>query len=277
MNQATAFKIIVEQANQGELVFPTNVEASLKIQQALDDPDCSLEAASRLVMTEPLLSARVVAVANSVAYSRFGGGVTNIRTAITILGFRTLRSLVAAVVMRQLSLSVQIKPVRQQLDQLWQHSAHTATWAHAIARYVCHSDAETALFAGIVHEVGNFYLLSRFSEFPSLQHELHGPLNAEQEITLGRAVLQRLMVPKPVQQAIESLWQGMHVLPPETLGDTLMLANQLASVCSPFTTAALAASPWSEPEFQVGGQSFHGWCQEIQPELLSLRQALLHN
>lgn len=274
MNQAAAFKIIVEQANEGELVFPTNVEASLTIQQALDDPDCSLEAASRLVMTEPLLSARVVAVANSVAYSRFGGGVTNIRTAITILGFRTLRSLVAAVVMRQLSLSVKIKPVRQQLDQLWQHSAHTAAWAHAIARHICKSDAETALFAGIVHEVGNFYLLSRLSEYPSLDHELHGPLEADLQISLNRAVLQRLMVPKPVLQAIEALWQDLQVVPPETLGDTLKLANQLATVASPLDTAANHCSGVA-PEFAVGSLNFSHWCEQVQPELISLRQALL--
>ncbi len=277
MNQAAALKIIVEQAIEGELVFPTNVDTSLKIQQALDDPDCSLEAAARLVMTEPLLSARVVAVANSVAYSRFGGGVTTIRTAISILGFRTLRSLVAAVVMRQLSLSVQIKAVRQQLDQLWQHSADTAAWAHLIARYISKNDADTALFAGIVHEVGHFYLLSRVAEFPSLLGELGQGLPLEQEVLLGRAVLQRLMVPRPVQHAIESLWQAMHVLPPETLGDTLMLANSLASTRSPLDNSPVEQEQQTLAtiELAVSGVSFQTWCADVQTEHRQLQQALL--
>lgn len=274
MNQAAAFKVIVEQAIDGELVFPTNVETSLKIQQALDDPDCSLEAAARLVMTEPLLAARVVAVANSVAYSRFGGGVTTIRTAITILGFRTLRSLVASVVMRQLSLSVQIQAVRQQMDQLWQHTAATAAWAHVIARHISKHDAETAMFAGIVHEVGQFYLLSRVGEFPNLLGELHQPLPVDLQVALGRAVLQRLMVPRPIQQAIESLWQNLHVLPPETLGDTLMLANHLAEISSPLEEKLPG---WSADtiDFMVDAVSFQSWCSEIQAEVNSLRQALL--
>jgi hypothetical protein len=43
----------------------------------------------------------------------------------------------------------------------------------------------------------------------------------------------KLGVPAPVMDAIEAMWNGMRALPPETLGDTLMLANDLAPVPSP--------------------------------------------
>lgn len=259
MNKQEALKSIVAQASKGDLVFPTNVNASLKIQQALDDPDCGIETAAKLVMTEPLMSARVVAIANSVAYNRFGGGVTNIRTAITILGFNTLRSVTAAVVMRQLSAAVSDKAIRAKMDALWRHSAYVAALAHLIARKVSKVDAETALFAGIVHEVGGFYLLSRAQEFPALL-EMSGtdapadPLAETDETFIGRAVLNKLLVPKRVVSAVEALWYGMRVMPPETLGDTLLLANELAAVPSPLDVRSPESirQAASEIDFAVG-------------------------
>jgi hypothetical protein len=41
-------------------------------------------------------------------------------------------------------------------------------------------------------------------------------------------------VPAPVVEAVETLWLGYLSLPPNTLGDTLLLADQLVAVRSPF-------------------------------------------
>ena len=280
MNKAEALKSIAIQAGRGELVFPTNVNASLKIQQALDDPDCGIEAAAKLVMTEPLLAARVVAIANSVAYSRFGGGVTNIKTAVTILGFSTLRSVVAAVVIRQLSSAVTDPAIRAKMDLLWTHSAHVAALAYLIASRVSHVDPETAIFAGIVHEVGGFYLLSRAQEFPALldndvSHS--GDLAEAPETFIGRAVLNKLMVPKRVVAAVEALWFGMRVMPPETLGDTLLLANDLAAVASPLDprSAETIRQAASEIDFAIGEGTLNSLLAESGEEVASLTSALL--
>ncbi|MFZ6655149.1 HDOD domain-containing protein [Undibacterium sp. TJN19] len=291
MNKSEALQSIVAQASKGDLVFPTNVNASLKIQQALDDPDCGIETAAKLVMTEPLMAARVVAIANSVAYNRFGGGVTNIRTAITILGFNTLRSVTAAVVMRQLSAAVSDPAIRARMESLWRHSAYVAALAHLIARKVSKVDAETALFAGIVHEVGGFYLLSRAQEFPSLleiDYQPDTPANAARPVSkdplaetdetfIGRAVLNKLLVPKRVVTAVEALWYGMRVMPPETLGDTLLLANELAAIPSPLDTRSPESirQAASEIDFSVGEGTLHSILTESAEEVASLTATLI--
>ncbi|WP_162043980.1 HDOD domain-containing protein [Undibacterium sp. YM2] len=282
MNKTAALKSIVEQASKGDLVFPTNVNASLKIQQALDDPDCGIETAAKLVMTEPLMSARVVAIANSVAYNRFGGGVTNIRTAITILGFNTLRSVTAAVVMRQLSAAVSDPAIRAKMEALWRHSAYVAALAHLIARKVSKVDAETALFAGIVHEVGGFYLLSRAQEFPALLEIDPSPppsdaLAETDETFIGRAVLNKLLVPKRVVSAVEALWYGMRVMPPETLGDTLLLANELAAVPSPLDPRSPESirQSASEIDFAVGEGTLTSILSESAEEVDALTASLI--
>ncbi len=46
MDRLEVFKIIALQASKGELTFPANVKATLKLQEALDDPDCHIEAAA---------------------------------------------------------------------------------------------------------------------------------------------------------------------------------------------------------------------------------------
>ena len=54
---------------------------------------------------------------------------------------------------------------------------------------------------------------------------------------IGRAVLKALSVPAPVVAAVEVLGTGYLAFPPTTLGDALLLADQLAPVKSPLLQA----------------------------------------
>ena len=54
------------------------------VRQLFEDPDCQLEGAARMIQAEPVLSARVVAVANSVAFNRSGRTISNVRAAVTL-------------------------------------------------------------------------------------------------------------------------------------------------------------------------------------------------
>ena len=248
MDRHETLSIIAAEAGRGELTFPTSAKMALRIQQAIDDPDCRVETAAHLIRAEPLVSARVVALANSMAFNRSGREVTDVRVAVTLLGFHTVRALVTAVITRQMAGVSADRAHRALVAQLWEHTAHMAALAYVIARRVTRQDPETAMFAGIVHEVGGFYLLSRAKDFPGLmdgmdesegegedaaEGEGEGAIEGEGEGVVGRAVLKVLSVPEPVVAAIEALWQGYLAMPPTTLGDTLLLADQLAPVKSP--------------------------------------------
>ena len=276
MDRLDALKSIAAQAGRGELAFPTHVNATLKLQQALADPDCHVEEAARLVQGEPLLAARTVAIANSAAYNRAGNDVTNVRAAVQRVGFRTLGALAASVIVRQLASGVSDPLLRAKADQLWQHSANVAALALVIARRVSFVDPDTAMFAGIVHEVGGFYLLSRAGEFPGLLEGGADEWIEVGQVDIGRGVLRKLGVPGPVMDAIEALWNGMRALPPETLGDTLMLAKDLAAIPSP-----LLERPGFSPtqasatiDFAVGDGTLVLILQESAEEVRSLVNAL---
>lgn len=278
MDKLTIFRDIANQAGQGKLVFPTNVNASLKIQQSLDDPDCHVELAAKLVAGDPLLSASTVAMANSVAYNRSGLEITNVRAAVMRLGFRTLRSLAASTVVRQFSSGIVDKDLRAKTEQLWVHTVHVAALAQIIAKKATNIDPETAMFAGIVHEVGGFYLLSRAGEFPGLLDGDPEDWVEYGETLIGRGVLKGLSVPGPVLTAIEALWHGIGEMPPETLGDVLILANNLAPVASPLHKAVDDAGNAGKESLDVviGKETLNDILEKSSEEVGSLIAALLH-
>ena len=233
MDKSEIFRKIAAEVAQGELAFPTGAQLALKLRQALDDPNCQMEDAARLVQAEPLLAARVIAIANSVAYNRFGQDISDVRLAVTRLGFRTVRSLAMALVARQMAGQSADRAHQAMVNQLWEHTAHVASLASMIARHVTRQDREAAMFAGIVHEIGGFYMLSRTADFPALLEGDFTEWVEGGEMEVGRAVLGKLAVPEAVAVAIEGYWDGFLAMPPATLADTLLLAEELAPVPSP--------------------------------------------
>jgi hypothetical protein len=276
MDRITAFQSIAAQVNQGDLTFPPNVEAARRLQRALNDPDCHIETAVRLVQTDPLLSARTVALANSIAYNRSGTEISSVRSALQRVGIRTLQSLVSAMIARQLTCELTDPHIRAKATQLWEHTAHVAALSQVIARRVSRVDPDTAMFAAIVHEVGGFYMLARAEAYPGILEGDPGDWIDHGELAIGRGVLAKLQTPAAVVQAVEDLWRGMRALPPETLGDTLLLANDLAPVPSPLHQRPGATSLQAALtiDFVVGDGSLNSILAESAGEVQSLLAVL---
>ena len=170
-------------------------------------------------------------------------------SAVTLLGLRTVRNLAMAVITQQLA-GTQSKS--ELVVKLWKHSAHVAALAQVIARKITHQDPDTAMFAGIIHEISWFYLLSRAKAYPGLMdgniantwvsdEDLDDEDELACEMKICTAILNALSVPEPVAEAISQLWQGSLAFPPATLGDTLLLADQMAPAKSPFAPAETQA------------------------------------
>lgn len=269
-------KTIAAQTAQGKLKFSANAEIALRISQALDDPNCHIDVAARLVQAEPLLAARVVAIANSVAFNRSGREIADVHTAVGRLGFRTVRALATALVTRQMAGTPTLPEHHVVAVRLWEHTAHVAAMAHVIARRVTRQDPEAAMFAGIIHEVGGFYLLSRAKDFPTL---LEGEMTDWMEVgesEIGRAVLKVLSVPSAAVDAIEALWQGYLAMPPASLGDTLLLADWLAPIESPLHQQEIDDSEGMHASIDmlIGQETLVDILRESAEEVESLSNAL---
>jgi HD-like signal output (HDOD) protein len=247
MNKLEAYGHIAALAIRGDLVFPTSVNAALRVQLALDDPECPIDEAIRLVLAEPQLAARTVALGNSAMFNRVGGpDVTNVRSAIMRIGYHNLFALAAAMVVRQFGSKIVDPALRAKAEQLWQHTVHVACLARIIARDVTYINPDTALFAAIVHEVGNFYLLSRADEFPGLLDDDGENWQPASEEIITREVLKKLNIPEAVSSAIQGMRDSFLQIPPESLLDTLLLSNHLSPVASPLQAPLRDLPPHSE-------------------------------
>ncbi|MCA1247819.1 HDOD domain-containing protein [Massilia sp. MS-15] len=268
MNKLEAFGYIAAQAARGEISFPTSVNAVLRLQLALDDPDCHVDEAIRLVLSEPQLAARTVALANTAAFGQGGMQVTNVRAAVLRIGYRRLRGLVAALMVRQFGHRIADRVLRAKAEQLWTHSAEAAALAQALARHVTRTDPDTALFAGIVHEVGGFYLLSRADEFPGLLEDDTEHWSMLVEDVASLEIMRKLAIPEAVAQAIGALRDGVLNPEPHTLLDTLLLANRYALVDSPL------GGPGARPDDTAPGLLDAATLQVLRSEAAETAQAL---
>ena len=246
MEKSAILSVLAEEVEQGRLIFPTSVNGAINTKRNLEDPDCNLDTVVKIVQAEPLLSAKVVAIANSTVFNRTGRKITDVRSAVTLIGLRTVRNLATVIIVQQLAGS---QTKTDLVAQLWEHSAYVAALAQVIARRVTKQDAETAMFAGMIHEISWFYMLAREKYYPGLidesiasswgsDEDLEDESELDCEIVIGTGILHALSIPSAVLESIVYLWRGYLTFPPSSLGDTLLIANQLAPVKSPFVLPA---------------------------------------
>lgn len=276
MDVQSILDTVAADAARGDIVFSTHAEIALRVQRMIDDPDCSIDALGKLVAAEPLLSARILGLANSITYNPGGRPITDLKNAISRLGLASLRALAAAIEVRQMQDLSKTEAHRLLASRLWEHTAHVAALARVIAKRLTHQNPDAAFFAGIVHEVGSFYLISRASAFPDLFSSDLEAWNGEGEARVGRAVLQALEVPAHILEAMETLWSGYLAMPPGSLGDTLLLANELSPVESPLDTlTGMSRKGMSaEIELQIDNETLSHVLAESAEEVASLSTAL---
>ena len=276
MDIPSILNAIAADAKRGDIVFPTHTEIALRVQRMLDDPDCAIDALGKLIAAEPILAARVIGLANSVSYNPGGRPITELKGAISRLGFAALRALAASIVVRQMKEMSTSEQHRALAGQLWEHTTNVAAIARVIARRVTRQNPDAAFFAGIVHEVGSFYLIARASSFPGLLDGDLEPWHGDAEAQIGHAVMRALEVPAYILEAMETRWSGYLAMPPRTLGDTLLLADELSPIESPL--AALDGTSCkgmvADLELMLGEETLSDILAESTEEVASISAAL---
>ena len=276
MDVRSALDVIAADAARGDIVFPTHSEIAQRVQRLLDDPECSIEALGKLIGAEPILATRVLAIANSIAYNPGGRIISEVKSAVSRLGFATLRALAASVIVRQMKDMSLAENHRALAAKLWEHTASVAALARVIAHRVTRQNPDAAFLAGIVHEIGGFYLIARADDFPGLLTSGLELWHDDGEATVGRAVLRALQAPAPILAAMETLWSGFLAMPPTSLGDTLLLADQLSPIESPIDAlAGMSRKGMSvKLELLIDEDTLSGILAESAEEVASLCAAL---
>ncbi len=278
MNVQTVLDDIAAQAATGELVFSTHAAVALRVQKLLDDPECAIDALGTLISADPLLAARTLAVANSAAYNPGGRAITELKGAIARLGFSTLRSLTASIIVRQLAGDSLSAEQAMFSARLWEHTAHVAALSRVIARRITRQNPEAAFLAGILHEIAGFYLIGQSARYPRLLNNDLESWHDEGQPRIGEEILRALDVPEGLADALETVWTGFLALPPHSLGDTVLLADELAPVESPLDALCGMGrrGMTTEVELLVDEQTLTAILAESAAEVSSLANALKH-
>src|SRR5215813_7863792 len=167
--EAFAFvQSLAAELSTGKVELPSFPDIAMRVRQVLADDNVSPDKVVRVVGSEPALAARLLQLANSAALNFSGKAVTDLRTAVNRMGFNMVRSAAIAFAMSQLKKVDALKGLEKPLDALWKRSAAVAAMSHAVARRFSKVNPDTAMLAGLLHGIGQLYILTRSNQHPGL-------------------------------------------------------------------------------------------------------------
>lgn len=280
MTSPICFRILEDIARDlsGEVVsFPTFLDITFQVRSALKKPNLTVEQLAKLVGAEPLMSAKIIRMANSAAMNPSGKAIADIKSAISRVGMEAVRSVSFSVAMEQLLHSKNMAPFESLSKKLWEHSIHVAALCRVLARRHARINADAAMFAGLVHDIGVFYLLSRAANFPELiaqRDDLHDLL-VQWHDNIGHALLAALGQDDSVLSAVQEHEQARATVDLKKLDDILYVANKLANRQSGWRDPAFSAPVDTVlPEGLFDEQAVLDTLAESDEEVSSLKAAL---
>jgi len=244
MASPLSFRILEDVARDlsGEVVsFPTFLDITFQVRSALKNPNLTVDQLAALVGAEPMMSAKIIRMSNSVALNPSGRAIADVKSAISRVGMEAVRSVSFAVAMEQLLGSKNMAPFEGLSHRLWEHTIHVSALCRVLARKLARINPDEAMFAGLVHDIGVFYLLSRVANFPELiedKAELHDLL-VQWHDNIGHALLAAMGLGEEVLVAVQEHEVERPVPAVKTLADVLFVANKLANT----------VGGWRDPEF----------------------------
>lgn len=193
----------------------------------LDRPDYAVEELKKTLLSDAAVSARILRLANS-AYFGFRSEVRTVSQAIVVLGPQRIRTLLFRVV----------------ADELWSEMAHgdpaaplremsraTATASCTLAQLLFRDDAEEMLLAGLLHNIGDLFLISQFpAEYQSMRELCRDLWHADAAIRVFG------MTPSQAGKRLLEAWS----FPPLYLAVVEHLADPFSPECPPEYRPAVA-------------------------------------
>lgn len=128
--------------------LPTIPLVATKVIEMIEQEDVTIEKLAHTVSTDPAVAARILKLSNS-AYYGCQRQINTLSAAIMLLGFKTLKSLVVAVSLKQIS-----KRFGLTEKMLWEHAVGAALAARLITTHTKFINEETGFLAGLFHDIG---------------------------------------------------------------------------------------------------------------------------
>jgi putative nucleotidyltransferase with HDIG domain len=199
--------------------------------------DFSLPEVSAVIETDPVVAARLVHLANSVAFATFTK-LESVLACVTRLGARELSFFLMETAARQL-IECHDPRIAQMCDGLWEHSLSVAILSHDVVEALPGLDPEAAYLAGLLHDIGRPVvaemlldaegrLLGKRVDHWIMPSKWLGIIT-QCERTVGLAVTRAWTLPDSVTDAV-GLCDQYDEERPYRLANVVRMANALAAV-----------------------------------------------
>ena len=161
------FQHLLKAFKNNKLELPALPEAAFKIRQAINNPEVGSSEIIQIVQTDPVLSARLVKVANSPLYGTWRE-IKTVRDAVRRLGLETTKNLSFSLSVRQL-FKAKTSLIKQQIHTIYRESTAIAAIAYVLTQSQArHLDPEQALLSGLIQNLGLIPILKYIDEHPSM-------------------------------------------------------------------------------------------------------------
>ncbi len=148
-----------------------------RLLRSLKDPDSSVKDYVEIVNKDPVMSASVLKLANSVYFSPIGARIDDIEKAIVKLGIDGLRSVLSAAVMQPI-IQRESAYFTQAGQKIWSHSLSCAVACEIIAEHRAQEKFKVYIM-GLVHDIGKITLFSELcKQFKTNNEEIQPGYNA---------------------------------------------------------------------------------------------------
>lgn len=194
--------------NADRIELPGFPDVVVRLHRALADPDIAAREVVRLVTSEPALAARLLKLANSAAFNKSGREISDLRMAITGLGFNNLRSQATVFAAKQMESQEWLASIRPLLADIWRTSNAVAALCFGVAKQTSGVQAvaaDEAMSAGLFHLIGKLYLYARARQEgidPQATADWEHALN-DWHPTIARAILDHWQIPPAIAEAVE--------------------------------------------------------------------------
>ncbi len=232
-----------DELSKGQVKLPAFPEVAMRIKSALEDPDMSTQQIAKLVVADPVFSARLLKVANSAALNTSGKQIKEIPAAITRMGFKMAHSIAISIAMDQV-MNEPSSTLANEFQKLWQHSVTVAALSYVIAKKQARHpnlrqskiNADEAMLAGLMHGIGKTYILNRAEKYPEL---IANPEALEQVMCdwnagIGSAIIENWGFDEAMMNVADEyeLLDRETFIPghPTDLTDIVLVANLMAQV-----------------------------------------------
>ncbi len=204
-----AFQFIQQlAANLGkeELDLPAFPDVVGRLHATLADEDAGVKEVISVIGSEPVLSARLLKMANSAAMNPTGNSITNLNAAVMRLGFNLVRGTAAAYAIGQMRQQKELEPIRADLEAVWRSSNEVAAICYIVAKRAFGRQPDEAMLAGLLHQIGRLYILTHtLRADPALRQDPdYNEVLQSWQAPIGASILDAWGLPDRIGEAVSA-------------------------------------------------------------------------